>query len=270
MRVTPRMYTGNGSTSWREYKGHFQRVSRINGWRDEQKLNYLWVHLAEVALSYVETLAPVLTDTYRGISAVLEERFGDAQLAEVFKSELRSRRRCTEESLPALGQDINRLVQRAYPGMEHQAVEELAIERFREAIPEHEQCMSVFRSKAETLDQAVKAAIDAESWQISENRRAPTQKIRAVWNQDAHAEDKEEIDSSPVVTRLQNQLESLVTEVQMLKEMLGSMDNRPPRTNFSQQRRCFYCDKPGHIIRDCFKKKRDEREKQQGNELEQC
>ena len=270
MRVTPRMYTGNGSTSWREYKGHFERVSRINGWRDEQKLDYLWVHLAEAALSYVETLAPERTDTYRGISAALEERFGDAQLAEVFKSELRSRRRRTEESLPALAQDINRLVQRAYPGMEHQAVEELAIERFREAIPEHEQRMAVFRSKAETLDQAVKAAIDAESWQISENRRASTQKIRAVWNQDARAEDKEEIDSTPVETRLQNQLESLATEVRMLKQMFGSKDNRPPRATYSQQRRCFYCDKPGHIIRDCFKKKRDEREKQQGNELEQC
>ena len=154
--------------------------------------------------------------------------------------------------------------------MEHQAVEELAIERFREAIPEHKQRMAVFRSKAETLDQAVKAAIDAESWQISENRRASTQKIRAVWNQDARAEDKEEIDSTPVETRLQNQLESLATEVQMLKQMFGSKDNRPPRATYSQQRRCFYCDKPGHIIRDCFKKKRDEREKQQGNELEQC
>ena len=270
MRVTPRMYTGNGNTSWREYKGHFERVSRINGWRDEQKLDYLLVHLAEAALTYVETLAPERTYTYRGISAALEERFGDAQLAEVFKSELRSRRRRTEESLPALAQDINRLVQRAYPGMEHQAVEELAIERFREAIPEHEQRMAVFRSKAETLDQAVKAAIDAESWQISENRRASTQKIRAVWNQDARAEDKEEIDSTPVKTCLQNQLESLATEVQMLKQMFGSKDNRPPRATYSQQRQCFYCDKPGHIIRDCFKKKRDEREKQQGNELEQC
>ena len=105
MRVTPRMYTG----------------SRINGWRDEQKLDYLWVHLAEAALSYVDTLAPERTDTYRSISAALEERFGDAQLAEVFKSELRSRRRRTEESLPALAQDINRLVQRAYPGMEHES-----------------------------------------------------------------------------------------------------------------------------------------------------
>ena len=149
MRVTPRMYTGNGSTSWREYKGHFERVSRINGWPDEQKMDYLWVHLAEATLSYVETLAPERTDTYRGISAALEERFGDAQLAEVFKSELRSRRRRTEESLPALAHDINKLVQRAYPGMEHQAVEESAIEHFREAIPEHEQRMAVFRSKAD-------------------------------------------------------------------------------------------------------------------------
>ena len=147
----------------------------------------------------------------------------------------------------------------------HQAVEELTIERFREALPEHEQHMAVFHSKAEMLDQAVKAAIDAESWQISDNRRASTQKIRTVWNQDARAEDKEEIDSSPVGTRLQNQLESLVIEVQKLKEMLGSKDDQPPRANYSQERRCFYCNKPGHVIRDCFKKKRDERERKRDN-----
>ena len=51
------------------------------------------------------------------------------------------------------------------------AIEELAIERFRKAIPEHEQRMAVFRSKAKTLDQAVKAAIDAESWRSSSKRR---------------------------------------------------------------------------------------------------
>ena len=42
--------------------------------------------------------------------------------------------------------------------------------------------MAVFQSKEKktTLDQAVKAALDTESWQISETRRAPVPKLRAT------------------------------------------------------------------------------------------
>ena len=188
MRITPRTYDGRGNTSWSEYKSHFERVSRINNWCVEQKLDYLWVHLTDAALSYVETLSPEHTETYTCLCEALEERFGDAQLAEVFKSELRSRRRRNEESLPALAQDINRLVKRAYPDMDYSAVEELAVERFREALTDPEQRMSVFRSKSRTLNQAVQAAIDSESWQISESRRAGTQRIRSMCVENIGAE----------------------------------------------------------------------------------
>ena len=45
----------------------------------------------------------------------LDERFGDIQLSEVFKSGLRNLCRKEGESLTALAQDINCLVQHAYP-----------------------------------------------------------------------------------------------------------------------------------------------------------
>ena len=78
--------------------------------------------------------------------------FGDQHLSEVFKSELRSRRRKSGESLPALAQDVSRLVQRAYPDIGRPGVDELAIEKFREALSDHEQRVAVYQSKARTLD----------------------------------------------------------------------------------------------------------------------
>ena len=100
MRVNPRPY--NGTTSWKGYKSQFERVCRINRWTDEQKLDYLWVNLTGSALAYVENLTPGKTDSYHDLCDALDERFGDSQLAEVFKSELRTRRRKEGESLPAL------------------------------------------------------------------------------------------------------------------------------------------------------------------------
>lgn len=176
MRVNARHY--NGLSSWREYQSHFERVSRINQWTEEQKLDFLWIHLTDSALTYVENLAPERTVSYQELCDALNQRFGDGHLTEIFKSELRCRRRKEGESLPGLAQDINRLVKSAYPDIGRQGMEELAIERFRESLPDHEQRMAVFQSKAKTMDQAVTAAIDVESWQLSERRRTPTQKAR--------------------------------------------------------------------------------------------
>ena len=90
-RVKPRTY--EGTTTWKEYHNHFQRVSRINGWTEDQKLDLLWVNLTGEALSYMESLTPEQTATYDDLCHSLDGRFGDQHLSEVFKSELRSRRR---------------------------------------------------------------------------------------------------------------------------------------------------------------------------------
>lgn len=275
MKVNPRPY--GGMASWREYKSHFERVSRINRWSDEEKLDFLWVNLTGSALTYVESLAPERTVSYRDLCEALDERFGDSQLAEVFKSELRSRRRGDGESLPALAQDINRLVQRAYPEMGRQGVEELAIERFREALPDHEQRMAVFRSKARTIDQAVKAAIDAESWQISEKRRAPLHKVRATFPQNLEQEytDGEELLSHSRGVRL---TEQQVSQDQLMKKLAELVDklsaettNSAPQSDRRPPPKCYYCQKLGHIQRDCRKRKADTKrsQSQSGNDQEQ-
>ena len=187
-RVKPRTY--EGTTTWKEYHNHFQRVSRINGWTEDQKLDLLWVNLTGEALSYTESLTPEQTATYDDLCQALDGRFGDQHLSEVFKSELRSRRRKSGESLPALAQDVSRLVQRAYPDIGRPGVDELAIEKFREALPDHEQRVAVYQSKARTLDQAVKAAIDMESWQISEARRpTSSHKLRSTGESDTWEDD---------------------------------------------------------------------------------
>lgn len=255
LKVNPKPYTG--SSSWREYRSHFERVSRINGWSEDLQLDYLWVNLADSALSYVDSLSPGRTVSYSTLCEALEERYGDTQMAEVFKSELRSRRRQSGESLPAFAQEINRLVQRAYPDMGQQGIEELAIERFREAIPDHEQRMAVFRSKARTMDQAVKAALETESWQVSERSRAP-QRIRAFNSQvqrddenfPAHSSAARSRDDHELEDRLTRKMEELINNLKLEKTAPAPQsDRRAPK--------CYYCQKLGHFQRDCRKKKAD-------------
>ena len=248
LKVNPRPY--NGSASWREYQSHFERVSRINGWNYQLQLDYLWVNLTDSALSYADSLSPEKTASYDALCSAMEERFGDTQLAEVFKSELRSRRRQNGESLPALAQDINRLVQRAYPDMGRRGMEEFAVERFREAIPDQEQRMAVFHSRATTLDQAVRAALEIESWQVSERSRAP-QRLRAVSGHDQEQGVNESC-SACKTTERSNDRE---LEDRLMKKMEEFFNNS--KTERRSSVRCYYCQNWGHIQKDCRKKKAD-------------
>jgi hypothetical protein len=253
LKVNPRPYSGN--SSWREYLSHFERVSRLNGWNDQLCMDYLWVNLTDSALSYVDNLSSERTKSYSTLCEAMEERFGDKQIAEVFKSELRSRRRQSGESLPALAQDINRLVQRAYPDMGQQGMEELALERFREAIPDQEQRMAVFRSRARTLDQAVKTALETESWQISERSRMP-QRIRGVNCPEQQQGDDE---NWPVRSSRTNELEDKM--MKRIEELINAVKiektDQVPQSDRRMIPRCYYCNKLGHIERDCRKKKAD-------------
>ena len=209
------------------------------------------MNLTSIALAYAESLPAGSVSTYRDLCYALEQRFGDSQRAEVYKSELRLRQRREGESLPALGQEIRQLIAHAYPGIGLQGMEELAIEKFREALTDSEQRMSVHRSHARTLEEAIKAALDMESWQISE-RRNKQHKVRAV--------ETTENPTNEILMKIMEKLEQLFannrTEVHKNEETVSK-----PKSFM-----CYYCNKPGHMARECYKKARDNSKNTQGNE----
>ena len=270
MRVQPRTY--DGKASWGGYYSFFERVGRINKWTEDQKIDYLWVNLVGEALTFVDNLPRGRTMTYTALCQALEERFGDSQRAEVFKSGLRSRKRKDGESLPALAQEISHLVRRAYPGIGQQGMEELAVEKFREALPDHEQRMSVFRSKAKTIDQAVRAALDTESWQISENRRTPAARTRSTRSEEEDENSQGmtacavRSDDIQLAAKWINELKDLV---KLLAEKTEQSESGNADVNGTSSRKsqvtCYYCHKLGHLQRECRKKKADERRAQSGN-----
>ena len=262
-KIKPRVY--DGTVTWREYAGQFDRISRLNGWTNAQKLDLLWVHLAGEALTYVESLKLEQTATYDRLVHALEERFGDQHLAEVYKSELRGRHRQKGESLLALAQDVRKLVQKAYPDIGRPGLEELVIEKFREALPDHDQRIAVYQSKARTLDQAVKAALDMESWQVSEARRsAPTHRLRAAVEREEDEEDN--VPARAVRTSPHSKEADLIATLNtMMETFLAKVASQEPAqtTEKLPGPRCFYCQRLGHFQRDCKKRKAEDRKKSQ-------
>ena len=244
MQVKARQYSGE--TSWQDFHSHFERVCILNGWF-QQRLDYLWVNLTSTALAYAESLPIGSAGTYDDLCHALEQRFGDSQRSEVYKSELRSRQRKEGESLPALSQEIRQLVKHAYPTVGRRGMEDLCIEKFREALTDGEQRMAVHRSHARTLEEATKAAMDMESWQLSE-RRTKTQRVRSATSE-----------PDPLT-----QLNDRITQLEKMIAALGATKNS--KDTGRKPIACFYCKNVGHMQKDCRIRARDFAKKESNKE----
>ena len=138
------------------------------------------------------------------------------------------------------------------------------MERFREALPDNNQRMAVYHSKAKVLEQAVRAALDTESWQLSEKRRNPAARVRATQEE----EDEEDLGSTThAVKDLEQQERGKCTEE--IKELLKNFLEQLPSSERREKKnglRCFHCNRLGHMKRDCKKKQAEDRHNQSGND----
>ena len=231
-QAKPREFGGEGS--WRTYRSHFDRVASLNQW-GEERLEHLWISLTGAALSFVEGLPAEQTTSYERLCIAMDQRFGAERLAPIHKAELLSRKRTTGESLSALGQDIRRLASCAYPDFPLDALEEIAVERFLDALEKPETRLAIHQSNPRTLDEAIEKGLQMEAWQLAEDKKHGGSKVRLA------VEDER----LRMIKDLQTKMEELQTT---RKEMSGT--------------KCYNCGKLGHISRNCRlpRKKDDSRE----------
>ncbi|GBM22685.1 hypothetical protein AVEN_144462-1 [Araneus ventricosus] len=126
--------TFDGQTSWTVFKTQFDVVSSRNGWtghvKASQLVAFLWGSAAEVLQGIP---AKKLTDITTIVKA-LERRFGDSHLTQFYRTELKTRRQKTGESLQVLTPDVERLMSLDYAECPQDVRESLAAQYFVDAI----------------------------------------------------------------------------------------------------------------------------------------
>ena len=235
--VTPDRF--EGKVPWRDYLAHFERASNINGWNDAEKAHFLSVALKGQAQ---QVLGDIPSDfTYAELVLILERRFGSVERAEVHLAELRGRCRKPGESLPECGQAIRRLTALAYPEMDTQAQDRLARIHFSDALQDERLRLSIFQAHPSTLDDAIRTALEMESYLQSEKmkpRPRPTVRALGTTNDVGDASESE-------TTSLKKQLAQITEELNKFKNA-----DRRPRFDKSEVV-CYKCGEKGHFKRNC-------------------
>lgn len=176
------------------------------------------------------------------------------------------RRKRTTEGWADLADALRTLADKAYPTLQEEARERLAINAYLDQLPQPQLSFAVRQKQPDTLDEAVATTLEMESYLPPQGASAvdcsPMDDPRVT----VHAVDK--------VTQLTQAMDRLVEKMEQLQQQVAGTGQ--PLTSSEQQmgssrgqRRgfrgeCWNCRQRGHVARNC-PLPQQQRQEQSGN-----
>ena len=163
----------DGTGSWESWWAHFQNCASYNKWTKRDKLAFIKGALTGSASQVLWDTDRSITDSLTKLVEVLKSRYGGERQAEKHRAELQLRCRKTDETLSDLHHDIRRLTVLAYPKLSAEAREEIACDRFTDALGDPDFALKVKERAPKSLDEALCIALRLEAWAKSVKRDRP-------------------------------------------------------------------------------------------------
>ena len=264
--VLPDVFTGE--KSWDEWIDHFAGVAAVNAWEDEAKLQWLRVRLTGRAATAFRRLPEETRGDFAAATAALRERFEPESKKELYMAEMQTRSKKRKEDWAAFGEELKLLADKAYPDLQDEARERLALNQYLARLDDPQLGFSVRQSKPKSVDEAIRVTLEMESYMQASKSATPVQ-ISQV-----QLEDNEAPATVAAATSKKpgDPLQQILQQMEELKAGLEAVQQQRPqrnntgtaRSNFANERRCFNCRGKGHISSNCPSPRR--KPQQQGNE----
>jgi transposase InsO family protein len=267
-RALMKPQTFDGKEPIQSFLAHFDVCASFNGWTNDQKVLWLKWALKGRAQQLLWDLSSAQLASYDDLRRNLLQRFGSENQAEVYKIELRNRRRGPRESLSDLMQDIRRLMVLAYSATTSDMWESVAMNAFLEALDDPELALEIRKRGPITLDGAYRDALLLEGFYRAsakpEDIKAKGQNVRSTVDASADIRREFEVIKTQLKQQEARHCQQLKEQKDLFIHQLQEARANEAQHNFPQPNQavsrnqsegrpvvCFICNMPGHLKRNC-------------------
>jgi len=163
----------DGQCSFETFMVQFSNCADYNKWTEAQKLAHLRNSLEKDVANILWDYGKETTGSWKGLTEILETRFGGKAMAEKYRLELRNRRRSADETLQSLHSDIRRLAAFAYNGVTPEVRDPVTCDHFLDALGDPDLAFKIRERQPADIDSALRVALQLEAWteEITRHRK---------------------------------------------------------------------------------------------------
>ena len=136
----------------------------MNGWDSAQKLQWLRVRITGRAQKALHRLPGSAATSYETTRDALKARFEPESRHTRYQAEFQVRRKKASEGWADFADDSKSLADKAYPDQQEEVRERLSINAYLAQLPQPQIGFSVRQKQPPTLDDAVAATLEMESY----------------------------------------------------------------------------------------------------------
>lgn len=158
----------DGRTDVDAFIWKFTICVKNNGWTDEEKLNQLMCALVEPASQILWESDAGTLNTWSDLVQRLRTRYGSADQAAQYQTQLSTRKQRVGEELGSVVQDVRRLMTLAYPGATTAHSELYSVTAFIDALADNTLASKVREREPKSLDDSYKVAMRLDGYRKAE------------------------------------------------------------------------------------------------------
>lgn len=170
VKMKPQNFSGDEDLE--DFLAQFEITSEINRWSYSEKSLYLASSLTRNARSILTEMKEGERRDFSCLVSKLKTRFGSEHKAEIFRTQLKTRVRQKNESIPELAHSVRKMTRQAYPTASSEVVEALSLDSFIDALNDSDIRLRLRELSLKTLAEAEQVALRMEAHRLSDRQRS--------------------------------------------------------------------------------------------------